>query len=99
LIFQSDVNEKRNLFLEITIILLIAVALFGLIKKGARRWLNIGVVIQPSEIMKIAMPLMLAWYFQKREGTQKSWDYGVAAIILGIPVLLIARQPDLGTSL
>jgi rod shape determining protein RodA len=79
--------------------LLIAVAIFGLIKKGARRWLNIGFVIQPSELMKIAMPLLLAWYFQKREGIQKSWDYGVAAIILGIPVLLIARQPDLGTAL
>ncbi len=81
------------------VVLLIAVAIFGLIKKGARRWLNIGFVIQPSELMKIAMPLMLAWYFQKREGIQKSWDYGIAAIILGIPVLLIARQPDLGTAL
>ncbi len=79
--------------------LLIAVAAFGLIKKGARRWLNIGVVIQPSEIMKIAMPLMLSWYFQKREGIKKSWDYGVATIILIIPVFLIARQPDLGTAL
>jgi len=83
----------------IGIALLIAVAVFGLIKKGARRWLNIGFVIQPSELMKIAMPLMLAWYFQKREGILKSWDYGIAAIILGIPVLLIARQPDLGTAL
>ena len=83
----------------IGIALLIAVAVFGLIKKGARRWLNIGFVIQPSELMKIAMPLMLAWYFQKREGILKSWDYGIAAIILGIPVMLIARQPDLGTAL
>ena len=79
--------------------LLVAVAAFGLIKKGARRWLNVGIVIQPSELMKIAMPLMLAWYFQKREGIQKTWDYGVAAIILAIPVFLIARQPDLGTAL
>lgn len=84
---------------SIAIALLIAVAVFGLIKKGARRWINIGIVIQPSELMKIAMPLMLAWYFQKREGIQNAWDYAVAAIILAIPVFLIARQPDLGTAL
>lgn len=83
----------------IGIALLLAVAAFGLIKKGARRWVNIGVVIQPSEIMKIAMPLMLAWYFQKREGVLKTWDYGVAALLLILPVTLIARQPDLGTAL
>lgn len=79
--------------------LLIAVAVFGLIKKGARRWLNLGFVIQPSEIMKIAMPLMLAWYFQKREGALKVWDYAVAGLLLALPVFLIARQPDLGTAL
>ena len=78
----------------IGIILLIAVALFGLIKKGARRWLNIGVVIQPSEIMKIAMPLMLAWYFQKREETMRFFDFIVAFIFLLLPTILIARQPD-----
>jgi len=79
--------------------LLIAVALFGSIKKGARRWLNIGMVVQPSEIMKIAMPLMLAWYFQKREGMLR-WDaFLVAAILLLIPGFLIIRQPDLGTGL
>ncbi len=83
----------------IGIALLLAVAAFGLIKKGARRWVNVGVVIQPSEIMKIAMPLMLAWYFQKREGVLKNLDYGVAALLLILPVFLIARQPDLGTAL
>ncbi|MBI3284166.1 MAG: rod shape-determining protein RodA [Burkholderiales bacterium] len=80
------------------IALLLAVAAFGLIKKGARRWLNVGVVIQPSEMMKIAVPLMLAWYFQKREGALRWRDFVVAAVILGIPVGLIARQPDLGTA-
>ena len=74
----------------IAVALLIAVAVFGLIKKGARRWLNLGIVIQPSEIMKIAMPLMLAWYFQKREGIQTTWDYVVAIIILAIPVFITA---------
>ena len=79
--------------------LLLAVAAFGLVKKGARRWLNVGMVIQPSEIMKIAMPLMLAWFFQKREGNITWKDFVLAALLLLGPVALIARQPDLGTSL
>ena len=79
--------------------LLIAVALFGLTKKGARRWLNIGVVIQPSEILKIAMPLMLAWWFQKREGQLRPLDFLVAGLLLAIPAGLIMKQPDLGTAL
>ena len=79
--------------------LLIAVALFGLTKKGARRWLNVGMVIQPSEILKIAMPLMLAWWFQKREGQLRSLDFAVATVLLVVPVGLIAKQPDLGTAI
>ncbi|SOY39839.1 cell wall shape-determining protein [Cupriavidus taiwanensis] len=79
--------------------LLIAVAMFGLIRKGARRWLYVGMVIQPSEIMKISMPLMLAWYFQKREGVIRWFDFIVALVLLLIPVGLIAKQPDLGTAL
>lgn len=79
--------------------LLIAVAAFGMIKKGARRWINIGIVVQPSEMMKIATPLMLAWYFQKRESALTWKDFIVAAVILFTPVALIARQPDLGTAL
>jgi rod shape determining protein RodA len=78
---------------------LIAVAVFGLVKKGARRWINVGVVIQPSEIMKIAMPLMLAWFFQKREGLIHWREFLIATLLLAIPVGLIARQPDLGTAI
>ncbi len=79
--------------------LLIAVAIFGITKKGARRWVNVGVVIQPSEILKIAMPLMLAWWFQKREGRLKPLDFAVAGVLLAVPVGLIMKQPDLGTAL
>ncbi len=79
--------------------LLIAVAIFGITKKGAKRWVNVGVVIQPSEIMKIAMPLMLAWWFQKREGQLRPLDFMVAGALLAVPVGLIMKQPDLGTSL
>ncbi len=81
------------------VILLIAVAVFGITKKGARRWVNLGIVIQPSEILKIAMPLMLAWWFQKREGQLRPLDYLVAACLLAIPVGLIVKQPDLGTAI
>jgi len=79
--------------------LLIAVAIFGITKKGARRWLNVGVTIQPSEILKIAMPLMLAWWFQKREGQLRPLDFLVAGVLLAVPVGLIMKQPDLGTAL
>ena len=79
--------------------LLIAVAIFGVTKKGARRWLDVGIVIQPSEILKIAMPLMLAWWFQKREGQLRALDFVVAGVLLAIPVGLIVRQPDLGTAI
>jgi rod shape determining protein RodA len=82
------------------LILLVGVALVGEVSHGARRWLNLGVAtIQPSEIMKIAVPLMLAWYFAKREGDIRWTDYFVAALLLLLPVGLIAKQPDLGTSL
>ena len=79
--------------------LLVAVALFGITKKGATRWINLGVVIQPSEILKIATPLMLAWWFQKREGQLRPLDFVAAAVFLALPVGLIMKQPDLGTAL
>ncbi|MCB4363745.1 rod shape-determining protein RodA [Hydrogenophaga taeniospiralis] len=81
------------------VLLLLAVFLFGIEKKGAQRWLNVGVVIQPSELMKIAMPLMLAWWFQRREGLLKPLDFVVAVVLLAVPAALILKQPDLGTAL
>jgi len=80
--------------------LLVAVAVGGDIVNGARRWLHVGVTrIQPSEMMKIAMPLMLAWYFHRRAATLGLGDYLIAAVLLAIPTILIIRQPDLGTAL
>ena len=80
--------------------LLVGVALFGEVVNGARRWLHIGVTrIQPSELMKIAVPLMLAWYFNRNEASLKLRNYVVAGLILVFPVALIVRQPDLGTAL
>ena len=82
------------------LLLLIAVALFGDVSKGARRWLNLGFMrVQPSELMKIAVPLLLAWFFQKREAMLRLRDYGVAAVLLLVPIALIVRQPDLGTAI
>ena len=79
--------------------LLIAVALFGDVVNGARRWLHIGLTrFQPSEMMKLALPLMLAWYFHKNESTLRLRHYAFAALLLGVPFGLILRQPDLGTA-
>ncbi len=81
------------------VVLLVGVAVKGEIVNGARRWLNLGVTrIQPSELMKIAAPLMLAWYFHHYEGTLRTRNFVWAAILLLVPVGLIVRQPDLGTA-
>jgi rod shape determining protein RodA len=82
------------------LLLLISVALFGEVVNGARRWLHVGVTrIQPSELMKVAVPLALAWYFDRYEAVLKLRDFAVGAVMLLLPVLLIAKQPDLGTAL
>ena len=104
LFFVAQIPPQRLMRLAVPlyifgVALLVAVAIFGVTKKGARRWINVGVVIQPSEIMKIAMPLMLAWWFQKREGQLRPVDFGVALLLLALPVGLIVRQPDLGTAI
>jgi rod shape determining protein RodA len=79
--------------------LLVATALFGVSKKGATRWLNVGIVIQPSELLKLAMPLMLAWWFQRCEGRLSPMAWGVAALLLLVPLGLVVKQPDLGTAI
>ncbi len=80
--------------------LLVATAVFGITRKGATRWLALGpLVIQPSEILKIAMPLMLAWWFQKREGRRTASDFVIATLLLLVPVAVVIKQPDLGTAL
>ena len=79
--------------------LLVATTLFGVTKKGATRWLHVGVDIQPSEILKIAMPLMLAWWFQRREGQLRALDFVAALLMLALPLALIVKQPDLGTAI
>lgn len=93
--------ERIALLLYVVgVLLLIAVALFGTISHGARRWLNIGFTqIQPSELMRIAMPVMLAWYFATREGKPSALNFVIAGLLLAMPVGLIMKQPDLGTSL
>ncbi|HLY96284.1 MAG: FtsW/RodA/SpoVE family cell cycle protein, partial [Sideroxydans sp.] len=76
------------------ILLLLVMTPLGVNSHGATRWLNIGVAtIQPSELMKIAVPLMMAWYFEKNEATLKLRNYFVAAILLALPIALIAKQP------
>lgn len=102
-IANTSMQQIKRIALPIYLIglaLLIGVALFGEIYNGARRWLNIGITrIQPSELMKIAIPLMMAWYFDKYEITLRFRDYIGATLLLIIPVLLILKQPDLGTAL
>src|SRR5712672_4424499 len=78
---------------------LVAVAVAGDTVNGAKRWLHVGVTrFQPSEMMKLAVPMMLAWYFHRRESALKFRDFALGAIILAVPLGLIARQPDLGTA-
>ncbi|MDR1350636.1 MAG: rod shape-determining protein RodA [Zoogloeaceae bacterium] len=84
----------------VALALLIGVALFGVSVNGSRRWLSFGLIrIQPSEIMKIAMPMMLAWFFYRHESELKLKHFAIAMGILLLPTLLILKQPDLGTSL
>ena len=80
--------------------LLIAVLLAGAVGKGAQRWLDLGVIrFQPSEIMKLAVPMMAAWFLADRRQPPSLGAIATVAVIVSVPVLLILKQPDLGTAL
>lgn len=82
------------------VVLLLGVEFFGETSKGATRWLDLGFArIQPSEMMKIAVPMMLAWYFHRHQGKIGILDFLIASILLLVPFALIVLQPDLGTAL
>lgn len=83
----------------IGIVLLILVLIIGVTKKGATRWLYIGVDIQPSEIMKLAVPMMVAYYFSEKPLPPRFIDIVIALVLVLVPVLLVIKQPDLGTAL
>ncbi len=88
-------------FYALGTLLLLAVAVAGQVRLGARRWLHIpGVTsIQPSEFMKLAMPMMLAWFLSARPLPPRILPFVVSLVLLIVPAALIARQPDLGTAI
>jgi rod shape determining protein RodA len=82
------------------ILLLLLVLLVGHTSQGAKRWIQLGSIqLQPSEIMKLATPMMLAWFLAKQKGQPSSKNSIIAMILLLAPTLLIAKQPDLGTAI
>lgn len=82
------------------LLMLVAVLLVGEVGKGAQRWLNLGFIrFQPSEIMKIAVPLAIAWFISSHSLPPRLWRLLVGFVMCLIPTLLIAKQPDLGTAL
>ena len=82
------------------LLLLLGVMFFGQSSHGAKRWLNLGAFkMQPSEIMRLAVPIAMAWYLSKRENKRHAIDYVIASLFFILPVILIINQPDLGTGL
>ncbi len=80
--------------------LLVAVLLFGHVGKGAQRWLDLGFMkFQPSEIMKLAVPMAVAWFIASHSLPPRIWHLLLGFLMCAIPTLLIAKQPDLGTSI
>lgn len=84
----------------VSLVLLLGVHFFGITVNGSTRWLDLGLArVQPSEFIKIALPMLVAWYFQKYELNRRWYHYFVALFIILLPVWLIVKQPDLGTAI
>lgn len=81
------------------LLLLVLVLTKGDVGQGARRWLDIGIRFQPSEAMKLAVPMMTAWFLHDRQIPPRIGHLAVIAVLIAVPTYMIARQPDLGTSL
>jgi rod shape determining protein RodA len=100
---QFNINQLLRItpwLYGLGVLLLVAVILFGKKVMGAQRWLNLGFInFQPSEIMKLAEPLMVAWYLAQHPLPPSYGRLGVAMVLILLPFLLIAKQPDLGTAL
>ena len=96
----EDLRRLAPVLFGLGLVLLIAVLGVGIVSKGARRWLGVGALtFQPSEFMKLALPMMLAWYFARVPLPPNLRQVALAFVIALVPVLLIARQPDLGTAI
>ena len=81
------------------LLLLVLVLTTGDVGQGARRWLDIGIRFQPSEAMKLAVPMMTAWFLHDRHIPPRIGHLAIIAVLIAVPTFMIAKQPDLGTSL
>jgi rod shape determining protein RodA len=96
----EDLRRLAPILFGIGLLLLVAVLGVGIVSKGARRWLGVGgFAFQPSEIMKLALPMMLAWYFARVPLPPTLRQVAIAGLVTIVPVALIAKQPDLGTAI
>ena len=98
---RPDTFKRWALWLFVAgVIMLLAVLIAGVVGKGAQRWLDLGLFrFQPSEIMKIAVPMMVAWYLSEHTLPPDGRRIIFSVFIIATPMLLIAKQPDLGTAL
>ena len=98
---RDVIKQLTPLIFVLASLLLLAVLFFGVGAKGAQRWLDLPGLprFQPSELMKLALPAMVAWWLTRHRLPPKLPDLAIAAVLIVIPVLMIAKQPDLGTSI